>query len=258
MIRVAAVGDLHVGADSREHLRQEFADVAEHADLLLLAGDLTRLGLLEEAAVVADELGAVGVPTFAVLGNHDYQSGLDREIVLLLEAAGITVLEGQGATLEVDDQCVGIAGVKGFGCGFVGLSATEFGEPEMKAFVRHAEEAGAKLAGALSSIDAEIVIALTHYAPTDSTLDGEPLQIHPFLGAYQLGEAIDSDGRVALAVHGHAHHGIEIGSTMCGVHVRNVARPVIRNAYRVYCLGAAGEVETSSAAVPAWLLEKTA
>jgi Icc-related predicted phosphoesterase len=258
VIRVAAVGDLHLGVDSGERVREEFADVAEHADLLLLAGDLTRLGVLEEAAVVADELGAVGIPTYAVLGNHDYQSGLELDIALLLEDAGIEVLEGRAATLDVDRQRVGIAGIKGFGCGFVGLCATEFGEPEMKAFVRHAEEAGALLAEALSSIDADIVISLTHYAPTDSTLDGEPLQIHPFLGAYQLGEAIDSDGRVTLAVHGHAHHGVEIGSTMRGVHVRNVARPVIRSAYRVYCLSAAGEVATSSAPTFERLLERTA
>jgi len=227
VIRVAAVGDLHLGVDSRDQVRAEFADVTEHADVLLLAGDLTRVGTLEEASVVADELGAVGIPTYAVLGNHDYQSGLEGDICLLLHDAGIGVLEGRAATVDVDGQRVGIAGIKGFGCGFVGLCATEFGEPEMKAFVRHAAEAGELLADALSSIDAEIVISLTHYSPTDSTLDGEPLQIHPFLGAYQLGEAIDCDGRVVLAVHGHAHRGTEIGSTMLGVHVRNVARPVI-------------------------------
>ena len=124
----------------------------------------------------------------------------------------------------------------------------------MKAFVRHAEEAGELLAEALSSINANIVISLTHYSPTDSTLDGEPPHIHPFLGAYQLGEAIDRDGRVVLAVHGHAHRGTEIGSTMLGVHVRNVARPVIKSAYRVYCASAAGEVETFSGQ----LLEQTA
>jgi hypothetical protein len=100
-------------------------------------------------------------------GNHDYQSGLEVDIALLLEDAAIEVLEGHAATLEVDRQRVGIAGFKRFGCGFVGLCATEFGEPEMKAFVRHAEEAGALLADALSSIDAEIVITLAHHAPTD-------------------------------------------------------------------------------------------
>ena len=244
MIRVAAVGDIHVAADGAERLRAEFADVADHADVLLLAGDLTRLGTIEEAAAVAEGLTAVGVPTFAVLGNHDYQSNLQDDVSELLGAANVGVLEGDGVTVDVHGERIGVAGVKGFGCGFIGLCATEFGEPEMKAFVHHAQDAGAELARALGEIDAERVICLTHYAPSESTLDGEPPQIHPFLGAYQLGEAIDSDGRVVLAVHGHAHRGVEIGSTAGGAHVRNVARPVIKSAYRVYCLGSGREIET--------------
>ena len=43
MIRVAAVGDLHVGEDSRGTLRSAFRELPECADVLLLAGDLTRL-----------------------------------------------------------------------------------------------------------------------------------------------------------------------------------------------------------------------
>jgi hypothetical protein len=37
-----------------------------------------------------------------------------------------------------------------------------------------------------------------------------------------------------LAVHGHAHHGSERGITPGGVKVRNVAHPVIKQAYSVY------------------------
>lgn len=246
MIRIGAVGDLHLGPESRGQVRDEFADVADHADLLLLAGDLTRLGTVEEAAVVAGELGSIGVPTVAVLGNHDYQSSLETEIATRLRSAGILVLEGDSCEFTVDGLRVGIAGIKGSGCGFIGACATEFGEPEMKAFVRRAVDAGAALGRALGALESDVVIALTHYAPTDSTLEGEPLQIQPFLGSYQLGEAIDEDGRVVLAVHGHAHRGTEIGATLGGVHVRNVARPVIQSAYRVYCVDAGRSVETAS------------
>ena len=41
MIRVAAVGDLHVGTDSRDTLRPAFLELPQCADVLLLAGDLT-------------------------------------------------------------------------------------------------------------------------------------------------------------------------------------------------------------------------
>ena len=81
-----------------------------------------------------------------------------------------------------------------------------------------------------------LAAALTHYAPVPDTLVGEPLEIYPFLGSYLLGRAID-DNHVTLAVHGHAHRGTELGVTPGGVPVRNVAHPVIGQAYRVYPLG---------------------
>ena len=74
-----------------------------------------------------------------------------------------------------------------------------------------------------------------HYAPVDQTLQGERLEIYPFLGSYLLGEAVDRAG-ASLALHGHAHRGIEKGVTPGGIPVRNVALPVIRRPYNVYCL----------------------
>jgi Icc-related predicted phosphoesterase len=74
---------------------------------------------------------------------------------------------------------------------------------------------------------------LTHYAPTDATLVGEPPEIWPFLGHYLLGEAIDRAG-VQLAVHGHAHAGRERGLAAGGTRVRNVAQPVLRSACAIY------------------------
>ena len=44
-----------------------------------------------------------------------------------------------------------------------------------------------------------------------------------------------------LVVHGHAHHGREKGVTPGGIHVRNVAQPVLRRSYAVYCLGESGD-----------------
>src|SRR5262249_39615649 len=77
--------------------------------------------------------------------------------------------------------------VKGFGGGFAGRCATAFGEPEMKAFVRHTEAAADALATALSTLDCEMRVALTHYAPVPDTLAGEPPEIYPFLGSYLMG-----------------------------------------------------------------------
>ena len=236
MIRVAAVGDVHVGVDSAGMLRPQWANLAERADLFLLAGDLTRHGEPEEAAVLAGELRDLGLPVIAVLGNHDYQSDQERLVRDAVEDVGVSVLEGEGTVVQVDGTRVGVAGCKGFGGGFVGACASDFGEPEMKAFVRHTKAVADRLHRALVALDSDVRIALLHFSPVQDTLEGERLEIYPFLGSYLLGEAIDRAG-ADLALHGHAHAGSEKGVTPGGTHVRNVAQPVIQHAYNLYCLG---------------------
>lgn len=203
--------------------------------MLLIGGDLTRSGDSAEARVLAEELRGLPVPVLAVLGNHDYHRGQEAEVAEALEEVGITVLEGTGRIVEVAGVRVGVGGVKGFGGGFAGACATEFGEPQMKAFVHHTREAAASLEAALTALDSEIRIALLHYSPVPDTLMGERPEIHAFLGSYLLGEAADRAG-ADLVLHGHAHGGTEKGQTDAGVPVRNVAQPVIRRAYALYTL----------------------
>jgi Icc-related predicted phosphoesterase len=238
VIRVAAVGDLHAGVDSVGKIAPRFEDVADRADVLLLAGDLTRRGTIDEGKVLAEELAPVAgaVPTIAVLGNHDHHDGAQDDIRRLLEDAGIRVLEGDGVTLDIGRTRLGVAGTKGFGGGFAGASATAFGEQEMKAFVGATEQVAERLERALRDLEADIRVALLHYAPVEATLSGERLEIFPFLGSYLLAEAIDRAG-ADVVFHGHAHRGTEKGVTPGGVIVRNVAETVIGHAYQVYRLG---------------------
>jgi Icc-related predicted phosphoesterase len=221
-------------------LRPALENVHEHADVLLLAGDLTQRGTVDEAQVAADEFSNLGLPVYAVLGNHDYHSGAQNEITGLLDDHGICVLEGRGELLDVAGCRLGVAGAKGFGGGFAGKCGSAFGEREMKAFIEHTELVAGRLANALRAVeDADVLVALMHYSPVADTLRGEPPEIYPFLGAYQLAEAVDGARNGAgadLAVHGHAHFGCEQGCTPGGVRVRNVAQPVIRAAYTVYHL----------------------
>lgn len=236
MTRIAAVGDIHFGTEHAGTLRPYWSSLHEHADLFLLAGDLTRVGTAREAEVLATELSVVKVPVVAVLGNHDYHSGQQEAVVSILREAGVTVLESESVVLDVRGVRVGVAGGKGFGGGFAGACATAFGEPEMKAFIGHTHALADRLERALRGVEADLKIALLHYAPIDATIEGEKRQIYPFLGSYLLGEAIDRAG-ADIVFHGHAHLGREKGVTPGGIAVRNVAQPVLRHAYNVYCIG---------------------
>ncbi|GLY01367.1 MULTISPECIES: metallophosphoesterase [Actinoplanes] len=235
MIRIAAVGDVHVDKDVVGRYRPALEELPDRADALLVAGDLTRHGTVEEARCFAEEFGGLSVPVVVVLGNHDHQSDLQDDVTSVLTDTGITVLECSATVLEINGHRLGIAGAKGFGGGFAGACASNFGEREMKDFVGHTEEIAGRLGEALRSVEADALVALTHYAPIPETLAGEPLEIYAFLGCYQLGQAIDT-APTSLALHGHAHHGSERGRTPGGVPVRNVAHPVIKQAYNVYQL----------------------
>jgi Icc-related predicted phosphoesterase len=237
-VRVAAVGDVHMADDLLGRYAPALRMLPDQADILLVAGDLTQHGTLEEGAAFVEEFGDCGVPVVVVLGNHDHHSGLESEIRELIERAGITVLEGEGTVVKTSAGRIGVAGAKGFCLGFTGRCAANFGETQMKAFTQHGIDSAGLLRCGFDELDAmderpDVRVALTHFSPTTTTLRGEPAEIWPFLGNHLLGEVID-DAKADFAVHGHAHAGSERGRTERGIPVRNVAQPVIRCAYRVY------------------------
>lgn len=234
-LRIAAVGDVHLDESLRGRYRKRLHDIGEHADVLLLAGDLTRHGTLEEARVVADEFRDLPIPVIAVLGNHDHHSNHPAEIAAMLSEAEIKVLHDDAVVLDVDGVRLGVVGGKGFGGGYAGKCASDFGEPEIKAFVGHTKRIADRWRVALKELDADRRIVLSHYSPVKDTLIGEPLEIYPFLGSYLLAEAVDAEG-ADLIVHGHAHAGTERGVTPGGIRVRNVALPVLGRAYGLYRL----------------------
>jgi uncharacterized protein len=223
-VRVAAVGDIHCGEQDVGVYRERFACVNDDADVLLLAGDLTRRGTPAEAQVVVGELMDVRIPIMAVLGNHDHESGQVEQIENVFRERGIHLLED--GPFEFDDQ-VGFAGTKGFMGGFGRYTLTAFGESDTKTFVGRALEEVQNLEFSLRRLSTPIRVVLLHYAPVGDTVKGEPEPILPFLGNDRLAEPIDRF-RAAVAFHGHAHHGTFRGATPGGVPVFNVSLHQVR------------------------------
>jgi Icc-related predicted phosphoesterase len=226
LLRVAAVGDVHCTKTSEGSLQPLFAQMAECADVIALAGDLVDYGLPEEAHVLVKELSVVtraNVPVVAVLGNHDFEAGQPEVVKQLLCDAGIIVLDGDA----VDIKGVGFAGAKGF-CGGFGRRALEpWGEPAIKSFVREALDEALKLESALARLRTLTRIALLHYSPIQATIEGEPLEIYPFLGSSRLEEPINRY-QVDAVLHGHAHHGAPEGRTSAQVPVYNVSMSLLQ------------------------------
>jgi Icc-related predicted phosphoesterase len=224
-MRIAAVGDVHCSTKKSEgHLQAVFAEAAQHADVLLLCGDLTHRGLPDEGRLLVRELKAASVPVLAVLGNHDFEANEVEALVRVLEDGGVNVLDGE--TWEKDD--VGFAGIKGFGGGFGEFSLAPWGEPVLKQFVQEATAESLKLERALSALRTRRRVALMHYAPIAATVAGEPLEIQPFLGSGRLEEPLDRY-HVDVTFHGHAHRGSLEGRTRGGTPVYNVALPLLQS-----------------------------
>ena len=223
-MRIAALADLHFSPQSYDRLREPLSHVRDEADVLVLAGDLTNYGKPDEMDSLLNALVRLRIPTIAVLGNHDYESGRHEELIKMMVTAGLKVLDG--SSYERDG--VGFAGTKGFPGGFGRGVLTAFGEPEVKAFVQAALDEALKLERALAQLRAPKRVVVVHYAPIAETVKGEPLEIFPYLGSARLAEVIDRHG-AEVVFHGHAHHGAAQGTTTAGVRVYNVALAVLQS-----------------------------
>jgi Icc-related predicted phosphoesterase len=200
-----------------------FTQISAAADILVLCGDLTDFGLLEEAALLAKDLAQVKLPTVGVLGNHDYEGGKQDDIKRVLQDAGVVILDGD--TTEIHG--VGFAGTKGFAGGFGRGTLGPWGEESVKRFVHEAVNEALKLETAMARLRTPHKIAILHYAPVRATVEGEPLEIFPFLGTSRLEEPINRYD-IAAVFHGHAHNGQPRGATATNTPVYNVAWPLLR------------------------------
>jgi Icc-related predicted phosphoesterase len=233
-MKIAATADLHFTPSRQSVLHDQFSRIRDEADVLVLAGDLTNYGHPDEMGPLLNVVVRSRVPTIAVLGNHDYESGKQSELMGMMAAAGIKVLDG--TAYERDG--VGFAGTKGFVGGFGRGALTAFGEPEIKEFVKASIDEALKLERAMSQLRTQKRVVVLHYSPIVGTVMGESAEIFPFLGSSRLAEVVDRHG-ADLVLHGHAHNGKPEGKTPGGVPVHNVAITLLEaqqpsTAYRVF------------------------
>lgn len=235
-IRIAAAGDIHASDAERKRVEAAFASLEDGTDLVLLAGDLTTCGDPAEAGVLADACRHLDVPVVAVLGNHDWHLNRTHELVAVLTDAGVRVLERSSTRFDVRGTEVGIVGLKGFVGGFPDYVLPDFGEPLLREVYAQTTEDVAALDREFEEVaGCDVRIVLLHYAPTTTTLEGEPRGIWAFLGSDRLAGPI-AEHRPDLVLHGHAHAGTFEGF-IGRVPVYNVAIPVTGRDFWMFDVG---------------------
>ncbi|HKY54791.1 MAG TPA: metallophosphoesterase [Anaerolineales bacterium] len=118
-IQIAQISDIHMGGWMNAERLQYVADtlLAQEPDLLLLTGDfLTGNSFVDHHQQYLEDLIAIlaplakSIPSFAILGNHDYWT--DAEAVReMLKASGITELTNAVFTLTRGDERLHLCGV---------------------------------------------------------------------------------------------------------------------------------------------------
>jgi Icc-related predicted phosphoesterase len=236
-LRIAATGDIHCRDSNREAVVDSFARLDDDVDLVLVAGDLTSHGRLDEAEILCEAAAATEAPVYAVLGNHDWHNDEAEAILRRLGEGGVEMLDRRASVCQARGVEVGIVGLKGFIGGFAPRHLPDFGEPSLRSVYAEATEEVQALEEGLHEIaTCPVRIVLLHYAPCEETLEGEPREIWVFLGSDRLAAPILEHGP-DLVLHGHAHAGSPDG--MIGESpVHNVSQPVLGTDFRIFELDA--------------------
>ncbi|MBK9927130.1 MAG: metallophosphoesterase [Anaerolineales bacterium] len=117
--RIAQISDIHIGGWMNAERLQHAIDqiITEKPDLLLLTGDFlightfdrnSEEHLQSLIAILAPL--AKSIPSFGVLGNHDYWTNADA-IREMLQQSGITDLTNSTATISRDSEALHLCGV---------------------------------------------------------------------------------------------------------------------------------------------------
>jgi Icc-related predicted phosphoesterase len=157
---------LHFAPASHTAVLDQLGKARDEADVLILAGDLTNYGQPSEMEPLLNAFVRLRLPIIAVLGNHDYESGKEQELMQMMTAAGIKVLDGTG----YERDGVGFAGTKGFVGGFGRGALTAFGEPEIKTFVKASIDESLKLERGLAQLRVPKRVVVLQESSLDATV----------------------------------------------------------------------------------------
>jgi uncharacterized protein len=206
-IRVAQISDIHMGGWMNAHRLQRVADLilAQNPDILVITGDfLIGHNFTDRAKQAVDDLIKIltplaeSIPSFAVLGNHDYWTNAEA-IRMMLSSCGITDLTNSVITLTREGENLHLCGVDDIWEGEVRLQdvLAQLGMDGAAILLAH-EPDFADTSAATGKFDLQIS-GHTHGGQVVLPLWGPP--ILPYLGnkypsgLYKIGEMLQYTNR---------------------------------------------------------------
>jgi Icc-related predicted phosphoesterase len=230
---IGAFGDSHGKRylDQVEELPRQLQDV----DLVMLAGDITDRNDPEKyAQALAEVRNSTEAPIVAVFGNDEYEQDHPE----YRRRFDIIFLEDEAVNLDIDGFKLRIVGTTG------SLDRpTWWQRTNVPNIWNKYRQRADTVAGLLTRDGADLLVFLSHYAPTYLTLEGEKERAFPEMGSRML-EQVLLEKRPDLIVHAHAHNGTrkatlvklqqsldDLGSG-AGINVYNVSLPLVKGVTR--------------------------
>ena len=220
---LAAVADIHAPRYLGLFEEALSAMLEQHGEpeIMLLVGDAVEKNAHGELGKVLELLEGLSCPILACFGNEEYEESRDA----YLSYGRIRWLDDESAVLELGGLKVGLVGSRG------SLDRPTWWQRTHVPGIRATYRRRVKLIdGLLGRLRADVVVVMTHYAPTYRTLEGERERIWPEMGCRAY-EAVMERRRPHLWLHGHAHRARVLEARVGDTLVVNVSLPARKAIY---------------------------
>ncbi len=219
-INILAVSDVHAPRYLPLYIASLNSIMNYNPDLIVLAGDLVDHGKISYMKHVLEPLTKKfpKTPAIAVFGNEEY---IDIEDRIIKNYNQVEWLNDSTKVIEIKDLKIGIVGSRG-----VIDKPTPWQRRNIEGITEIYRQRVLKIKEMLKDLanGCDVVILVTHYAPTYVTLRGEPINIYPYLGSREL-EKVLREAQIDMAIHGHAHNSKVVEAPIGCTRVYNVALP---------------------------------
>lgn len=219
-IRIYAVGDVHGGRYFNLFLASFKSLINLRPDVIIFAGDMIDEGNVKELKIVVDSIKSKfrDIPIIAVFGNEEYH---EVEEKLINEYPEILWLNDSPTMIYIDNLKVGVVGSRGV------LEKLTYwqrkNKPALEQVYRERPIIIRKLLGDVKK-NADLTIFVSHYAPTFTTVKGEPEKVIPFMGSKYMEEVL-KEVKPNIAIHAHAHNSRILEAELDNVKIYNVSLP---------------------------------
>ncbi len=219
-VRLCAVGDVHGRRYFSVFVASLKSLVTTKPDACVFAGDMVDEGRVEDLELIIREINRKfrNIPIVAIFGNEEYHE-LEGEFIKTYPE--IIWLNDSPAILTLNGVRVGFVGTRG------SLEKLTYWQrrhkPELSEIYRDRPELIKRLIREVRK-HSDLVVLISHYAPTLLTVRGEPEKVYPYMGSKLMERAL-REVKPDVVIHAHAHNARVVEATLDGIKVYNVSLP---------------------------------